>query len=516
MLLPPLHVLSTYETGAGESSVTLTIGDLVTDWDTFRSITSRHLVLIVNAASADAVTHRDIELQFNADTGANYNDQFLKGVDATESAARATGQSEMTLFSVPGTSYANAFGGGNILIPCAFLTDGHKAVLAFGGAVEEEVVAVTGRWASTAAITSITLALDTGDFATGSKFTLTVIDETFLAEEDYLSGGDGLPSFAGIASSDDDICIIGYQRSDRASAADGIIQTVNDDAGANYYRQFIFGAGTGKGAGRDTNRGIGDTVGNTATADAFGALLFSYSQYARGVNDPQFYSMTGYYDAGTPNTGIAITCGRRDNVEAIVKVALEPVTGTNFKQFSLFSLYRVPRTIIDRQILTAPAGSITFASIPAGYDTLLVHVYARTDKAALTEGVDVNFNGDGVAANYDDQFMYGSGGTLDGARSAARDEWIEVAAATEGANEFGGGTLIIPQYDETDRHKHCLVFAGTTNNIVVLHSTRWENTAAITQIVLTPHNGNDFQIGSVFELIGVRSMGTIWGYFSWG
>jgi len=89
---------------------------------------------------------------------------------------------------------------------------------------------------------------------------------------------------------------------------------------------------------------------------------------------------------------------------------------------------------------------------------------------------------------------------------------------TEGVGEFGGGTVFFPAYAETDRHKHFLHWSGRQENIIMLTSNRWEQTAAIIKIALTPQTGPNFLAGSVFELEGILkkeglppSEGARWG-----
>ena len=132
-MLPPLHILSTQTLTAAAASVTFTLGTLVTDWDTAESITSRHLVLLVNAASDAATTLKDGRVQFNGDTGSNYNSQYIRGLGAAASAVVATGVAHIGGLQIPGTTYANAFGGGIMVVPHAFGASNHKATLMLAG-----------------------------------------------------------------------------------------------------------------------------------------------------------------------------------------------------------------------------------------------------------------------------------------------------------------------------------------------------------------------------------------------
>ncbi|KKM84893.1 hypothetical protein LCGC14_1294650, partial [marine sediment metagenome] len=60
-----------------------------------------------------------------------------------------------------------------------------------------------------------------------------------------------------------------------------------------------------------------------------------------------------------------------------------------------------------------------------------------------------------------------------------------------------------PQYAASDRHKHGILLTGRQENIVVIESARWEDTAPITDIVLSLVVGPNFDTGTVVELVGV-------------
>ena len=506
----PVRLLEEQELAIDTASITFSdIDVLVSRWDTMAGVTSRHLVIIVNAASPDAVAKRAVEIQINGDAGANYNHQTLTGEAAVADADIRTGVNALFEypggtdypFSIPGTTYANAFGGGTILFPHAFNIANHKVALAFGGVVEDYVSTVVGRWASINAITSLVLVPDTGNFATGSSFILGVVDERYLVEEDNLVG-DGTITFAAIPGTGDDLVVIGYARSDRAARDDRINHEINDDVGANYDRQYLVGSGSSVEAAQGADQRIGFTVADTGTVNAFGAFLVSYSQYAEVANDPHYLSLAGYHESISSIASMFIFSGRRNNVAAITKLEYYPELGTNFKAGTLFSLYRVPRFTIDRQELAAPAATITFTNIPQGYEALQLLVYARSDLAALNENIEITINADAVAANYDFQELTGTGVVVAAARNPASQVVMVIPAATEGANEFGGGITTLTQYARTDGHKPWITLSGTNENQVIIRSSRRESNNAITRIDLDLAGANNFIAGSVFELVG--------------
>ena len=503
MLNLPIKILKTVQIETAQATVTFAnINTLVAQWDAVARVTSRHLIIIINAASPDAVAQRDVYLRFNADAGANYNYQTIEGEAAVASAAILGGQTQLAPFPIPGTTYANAFGGGTILIPYAFNAANHKAVLSLGGAVEDEIESVAGRWASIAAITSALLLPSAGNFAAGSTFSLGVVDERYLVEE-WISAGVGTAIFDNIPQGEGDLVVVGYARSSQAAIQDEVLHYINDDGVAgNYPAQELLGRAAVASAASPVNGECAMIPGQTATANVFGALVINYSQYIKD-NQPHFLSVSGYHETSIPTSEVRLMSGRRANIEPINKIELDPTLGVNMFAGSLFSLYRVPKRIIDRQELTAPQATITFDNIPQNFEALILHVYARSSEAAVADEIAITINADAVAANYDFQELTGALAVSAALRNLASQQLLYIPADNEGAGEFGGGSVLIPGYSKTDRHKHLIAVHGQTENRVAISSHRWESLVAITSIALSPVGGPNFLAGTVVELEGI-------------
>ncbi len=515
MLNLPIKILKTIQIEAAQATIEFdNIAALVAQWDAVARVTSRHLVLIVNAASPDAVTKRALEIELNGDSGANYNHQWMSGEAAAIDADRQDGINALFEligadypFAIPGTDYANAFGGGTILFPHAFNTTNHKVALALGGAAEDYVSAVVGRWASVAASTSLIASLDTGNFIAGSTIHLGVIDERYLVGE-WISTGVGLPTpnpiFDNIPQGEGDLVVIGYARSTQAAVADEVFHYINDDqVAAHYPAQELLGVGAGPPtAASPINGECAIIPGQTAGINVFGALVVTYSQYIKD-NQPHFLSVSGYHSGVGPVAEVRLMSGRRANIEPINKIELDPGLGINMREDSLFSLYRVPKRIIERFVLTEDTPTITFDNIPQNFEALLLHVYARTDNGAATDTANIAINGDPGLATYDRQILYGAAAAEAAGRGLGAIDWLFVPGNTEGVGQFGGGSLLFPSYAKDDRHKHSIGFNGRMEDFAVILSLRWEDTDPITDITLTPTAGANFIAGSVFELEGI-------------
>ena len=511
MTMPPIKILDkrTVPSG-GEASHTFSgIDVLVAQWDATAGVTSRHLMIMINGTGETAAAEIAVELQLNGLATAIYNDQQLKGANVTDSAAIATGQTSLTVGLISAANASNAFGGGMILIPHAFNAVNHKAVLALTGAHENGVMAVAGRVALTAAITSVLVKPATGDFAANTEIILAVVDETFNIGESILTGAASF-DFDSIRQVEGDLVAIGYLRGSSAAVTDTLAHDINADATVgNYGRLYLRGIGSATAAATAADKLIGFIVGKNAGANEFSPFIGQYSNYADGINHPHYLTLSGLHES-TPSGAAYSVSGRRKNVAAITQLEFFGAGGAgNFEAGSMMSLYVVPKRLLKRVKLTATATSITFNKndIPGWrnneFEALQINIYARTDVAALTDGIDLELNDDAVAADYDTQYLQGAGAAVTAARSAASQQIGVCSGNTAGANEFSGGSFLLPSYSRTDRHKHIEALTGIVEDMVQLLSARWESLNGIIKIELTPTTGPNFMIGTVAELVGV-------------
>ncbi len=142
----------------------------------------QHLLIIGSGAMAGAILEADLELQFNLDSGANYNEQNAGGENATAVAAAAVAQNEILVGQIKGASgVANHASQIQIHIANYIDTTFFKTVLGESGHIPNNTVADFavklngGIWLNTNAINRIQLLSTTGsagNFVSGSTFTL--------------------------------------------------------------------------------------------------------------------------------------------------------------------------------------------------------------------------------------------------------------------------------------------------------------------------------------------------------
>lgn len=143
----------------------ITLGSTTTSV-TFSSISQsyRDLVLVINGTSTSNTT--DGVIRFNSDSGSNYNRVFFYGQGAGSGGA---GQDSA---SVAGMFLRTTVGHFIYNIMDYSATDKHKTVLNRSDAANYATWASAGRWANTAAITSIYVAPSGASFASGTMLAL--------------------------------------------------------------------------------------------------------------------------------------------------------------------------------------------------------------------------------------------------------------------------------------------------------------------------------------------------------
>ena len=153
------------------------------------------------------------------------------------------------------------------------------------------------------------------------------------------------------------------------------------------------------------------------------------------------------------------------------------------------------------------AATVTFSSIPSTYTHLQIRWIARNASTNATDSFGINFNSD-TGANYAWHWLYGTGSSVSaygtGSQTAGLIECTSGAGATSGI--FGGGYIDILDYANTTKYKTVRSLGGADANGsggIFLMSSLWQNTNAVSTILLTSNSGN-FQQYSQFALYGIK------------
>ena len=168
-------------------------------------------------------------------------------------------------------------------------------------------------------------------------------------------------------------------------------------------------------------------------------------------------------------------------------------------------------TLINSNVLSSSAASVTFSAIPATYTDLVLRISARTDNAGTDDGVNLTINSTAGTA-YSRTFLYGDGATATSGRTASTSRFsispTGVNGNTTTANTFGNAEIYIPSY-LISQNKPIGYFGAYENNATTAklgaYAGLWQNTAAITQLDLTPSTGTNFLSTSSFYLYGISN-----------
>jgi hypothetical protein len=163
--------------------------------------------------------------------------------------------------------------------------------------------------------------------------------------------------------------------------------------------------------------------------------------------------------------------------------------------------------LIQEQILTSTATTITFSSIPQDYKHLQLRSVSRTNAGTIDFNV-ILFNGD-TAANYARHRLYASGTTVaTGANASTAAPYGGISSiSTDASGIFAASITDILDYSSSSKNKTVRNQAGTSGSAAVqlgLYSSVWLNVSAVTSLTITSSSASTFQIGSRFSLYGSK------------
>jgi hypothetical protein len=149
-------------------------------------------------------------------------------------------------------------------------------------------------------------------------------------------------TFAGIPNTYKHLQLRIMAKTDRALDRDPITVKFNSDSGSNYAEHTLSGNGSSASAGGSsslTSTTIFRATGNSGATNIFGVIVYDLLDYAN-TNKYKTGRYLGGYDAnGAGDIYLGSTLWQ--STSAITNIALTPSVGSNFLQYSQFSLYGV-------------------------------------------------------------------------------------------------------------------------------------------------------------------------------
>jgi hypothetical protein len=162
-------------------------------------------------------------------------------------------------------------------------------------------------------------------------------------------------------------------------------------------------------------------------------------------------------------------------------------------------------TLIETKTLGASAAAIEFTSIPQDGTDLVMLVSLRGVASGDSDRFGVRFNGD-TATNYSNRYLIG-----DGSAASSSNRTSQTSLSIEGgiqfssttSNTFGNAIVYIPNYTVSVA-KSISADAVTENNATsssqAIVAGLWNNTAAISSILVNYFNVSDLAAGSTVSL----------------
>lgn len=163
--------------------------------------------------------------------------------------------------------------------------------------------------------------------------------------------------------------------------------------------------------------------------------------------------------------------------------------------------------LIESNILTSTASSVTFSSIPSDYKHLQIRAVTQDSATTSSQHMFLQFNSD-AGTSYSYHLLNGYGPAVQSYGIANKTE-IQLWDATPGDTTpqiFGAAIIDILDYANTNKNTTTRALHGALNTNeqdISLASGLWMNTAAVSSITLI-NNYQYFNAGSRFSLYGIR------------
>lgn len=165
--------------------------------------------------------------------------------------------------------------------------------------------------------------------------------------------------------------------------------------------------------------------------------------------------------------------------------------------------------LIESNILTSSASSVTFSSIPQDYKHLQIRAVGKsTDTSSDNRSLLFRMNGV-TTSSYRNHELVGTGSTVFSSSFLDTDMWLlDVPASnSEPSQIFGVGVVDILDYTNTSKNTTVRSLSGKNGSVgtkvVRLNSGLFLSTNAVTEISVRTQVGN-LASGSRFSLYGIR------------
>ena len=154
------------------------------------------------------------------------------------------------------------------------------------------------------------------------------------------AGGSAAMDFTSIPSTYTDLVIKTCARTNKSSVFDDIAISFNSST-TSFTGCELYGDGSAA-ASITTSRAASIATGSTATASTFGNSEIYIPNYAGSAN--KSFSVDGVQETNATTAYAIMIAGLWSNSAAITSVALTPLVGTLFSQYSTATLYGISKS----------------------------------------------------------------------------------------------------------------------------------------------------------------------------
>lgn len=165
--------------------------------------------------------------------------------------------------------------------------------------------------------------------------------------------------------------------------------------------------------------------------------------------------------------------------------------------------------LIEGKTLSSAVSSVEFSSIPQTYTDLKLVISARDTYAEVRTNFNLVINGNSSSFSWYGMYGYGTtSGSNSGSGSGYRIYGNSIGDNNT-SNLFSNAEIYFADYTSTTKRKpaycYSVVENNGTSNFTEIDSTIFNDTGAITNIVITNSGSSNFKVNSTFHLYGIKN-----------
>ena len=167
--------------------------------------------------------------------------------------------------------------------------------------------------------------------------------------------------------------------------------------------------------------------------------------------------------------------------------------------------------LLETTLITTNTASVTFSNLNtySAYKHLQIRFLAKNTNTsdAAPETLAMRFNSD-TGSNYAFHALFGNGSSVTSNASTTRTAISAIGRVSQSSTStiFAAGVIDVLDFSNSSKNTTVRSLGGinSSSSVIELRSGFWNNTAAVTSILLYDDGGRDFVSGSRFSLYGIK------------